>query len=68
MAELIRAIDPTKNVETADNVIEAIHNSLDGAAPDELIVVTGSIYMLGEAREYWYPKKDILLEAEYGNP
>lgn len=67
MAGLIRTIDPAKEVETADNVIDAIRGALDGAAPDELIVVTGSIYMLGEAREYWFPKKDILLEAEYGN-
>lgn len=67
MAGLIRNIDPAKNIETADNVVEAIRNTLNGAAPDELIVVTGSIYLLGEAREYWFPKKDILLEAEYGH-
>lgn len=67
MAGLIRTIDPVKRIETADSVIEAVRNTLNGADPDELIVVTGSIYMLGEAREYWFPKKDILLEAEYGN-
>ncbi len=68
MTGLIRTINPAKRVETADNVTKAIHRVLDNAAPNELIVVTGSIYMLGEAREHWYPKKDILLEAEYGNP
>lgn len=67
MAGLIRTIDPDKEVETAESVSGAIHRALDDADPEELIVVTGSIYMLGEAREYWFPKKDILLEAEYGN-
>jgi dihydrofolate synthase/folylpolyglutamate synthase len=67
MAGLIRTIDPAKNVETADNAVEAIRRVLNGAVPGELIVVTGSIYMLGEAREHWFPKKDILLEAEYGH-
>ena len=67
MAELIRTIDPDKKVETAKNVLEAINRALDGASSDELIVITGSIYMLGEAREYWFPKKELLLEAEYVN-
>lgn len=67
MAGLIRTVDPAKEVETADNVVDAIRRALDGAAPNELIVVTGSIYMLGEAREYWFPARNILREAEYGN-
>ena len=64
MAALIQNIDPSKMVETADNVTSGIHRALEGAMPDELIVVTGSIYMLGEAREYWFPSRDILLKAE----
>jgi dihydrofolate synthase/folylpolyglutamate synthase len=67
MAGLIRTIDPAKNVETADNAVEAIRRVLNGAVPGELIVVTGSIYMLGEAREHWFPARNILQEAEYGH-
>lgn len=67
MAGLIRNIDPAKMVETADNVTLGIRRALDGATPDELIIITGSIYMLGEAREYWFPSKSILQKAEYGN-
>lgn len=67
MAGLIRTIDPVKMVETANNVVEAIRRTLDSAAPGDLIVVTGSIYMLGEAREYWFSARNILREAEYGS-
>lgn len=30
------------------------------AAPDQVIVVTGSVYLVGEARDLWYPRDQLL--------
>ena len=67
LKKLIHSLDQTKKVETAETVLEAVRKALSTTGPHGMVVVTGSIYMLGEAREYWFPTKDILWEAEYGN-
>ncbi len=42
--------------------IEAIHAALDRATPDDQIVVTGSLYLVGAVREHWYPSREIILQ------
>ena len=34
------------------------------AHPDDLIWVTGSLYLIGDIREYWFPSAELLLQAE----
>ena len=41
------------SVQTAATVQEAITAAL--AAPTDYILITGSLYLIGEARSYWYP-------------
>ena len=45
-------------VSTAPDVRTAVDEAMGLAGPDELILVTGSLYLVGEARELWYPVKE----------
>jgi dihydrofolate synthase/folylpolyglutamate synthase len=36
-------------------VEEAVNEARKQAAPDDVILVTGSVFLIGEAREIWYP-------------
>lgn len=67
MKNIIHTIDPQKPVEEKNNILDAIHGTINKAYPNDIIVVTGSLYMLGEARSYWFPNEQILLHAEYGH-
>jgi len=44
-------------------VHEAIEQAKQLAGPEDVILVTGSVFLVGEAREYWYPVSDMLHEA-----
>lgn len=44
-------------VSQAADVREAIECAMSCASPDDLILITGSLYLVGEARELWYPMK-----------
>ncbi|HET9014997.1 MAG TPA: folylpolyglutamate synthase/dihydrofolate synthase family protein [Thermomicrobiaceae bacterium] len=45
------AAGPALAVEQAPSVAEALRRALAGAAPDDLVCVTGSLYAVSEARE-----------------
>jgi dihydrofolate synthase/folylpolyglutamate synthase len=64
LAERIRAIAPETNVTIAPDVQAAIDLALRDAQPDDIIVVTGSIYLIGAARERWFPTADLLQALE----
>ena len=60
-ASQIAALAPTTiRVVTAENPLEAITIALKLAGPDDAVVVTGSLYLVGNIREYWYPSERIL--------
>jgi dihydrofolate synthase / folylpolyglutamate synthase len=42
--------------------IDAIQTALERAEPHDQIVVTGSLYLVGAVREYWYPRRAILAQ------
>lgn len=51
----------------ADVIVEpsperAIEAALERAGPDDLVVVTGSLYLVGNIRERWYPSGAILAQ------
>lgn len=67
MAEQIHAVDPDKPIHTFEQVADALQHAISYAQPDDLIVVTGSLYLVGEAREYWFPSAQMLQQlAEDG--
>ncbi|MCV6636460.1 folylpolyglutamate synthase/dihydrofolate synthase family protein [Candidatus Albibeggiatoa sp. nov. NOAA] len=45
----------------------AIEHALNQANKDDVIAITGSLFLVGDCREYWYPKTKLLedVESEY---
>jgi len=66
LADVIRGLGYGKTLDVYPNVLQAMEEVLGQAAPDDLILITGSLYMLGEAREYWVSSQRLLIEAEQG--
>lgn len=64
LAQRMRAIAPDALVTTADSINTALDGALGQAARDEIILVTGSIYLVGAARERWVPSGAQLRQAE----
>lgn len=64
LAQVIQAVDPHTRVSLAKDVTKAIEQALSQAGEDEIILVTGSLYMIGDARAYWYPTETLLAELE----
>lgn len=64
LAAVIRKITPDLPVIEFESVRDAIWQTLADAAEDEIIVVTGSLYMLGEARGVWRSVDQILSDIE----
>jgi dihydrofolate synthase/folylpolyglutamate synthase len=60
LAAIIRSLDPSKEMQIALSVEDAIKIALAGAAKDDLILVTGSLYLVGEARNYWVSPQKLL--------
>ncbi len=64
-----RAIDPDKLVQMAaqyarpvhcvEHIPDAIEKALQEVGPDGLVLVTGSIFVVAEARTYWETKANI---------
>jgi dihydrofolate synthase/folylpolyglutamate synthase len=49
------AIKTGKSTEIIKPVIEAIKYAKKMTDPEDIILITGSVFLIGEAREYWYP-------------
>ena len=43
--------------------LDAIDRALELAGPDDAVVVTGSLYLIGNVRERWYPSEEILRQG-----
>lgn len=69
MAKLIKKEYNVKQVSMNPNVQEAICIAIEQASQDtkhqRIVVVAGSIYMLGSARSFWQPSDELLFNLEY---
>ncbi|MFC6726010.1 glutamate ligase domain-containing protein, partial [Halobium palmae] len=50
---LVREEEEDCRVETADAVLDAVDRTVRRASPDDFVLVTGSLYTVGEARDRW---------------
>jgi len=66
MADIVRGLAYTGSLEVYPDVLQGMDEVLGKAGPDDLILITGSLYMIGEAREYWITSERLLVEAEQG--
>jgi len=47
----------------ADTPAQAMQTVLSEAHPEDLVLATGSIYMVGQARDRWYPWEQVVLQG-----
>jgi len=64
IVSFIKDISPQVEVIQFDHVIDALNKVVPESSRDDLIVVTGSLYLVGEARERWFSSRDILRDLE----
>jgi dihydrofolate synthase/folylpolyglutamate synthase len=50
-------------VEEFDEPLEALQRALELAGPNDIVLVTGSLYLIGNVREHWYPTGRILAQG-----
>ena len=53
---------PRERIEVVPAVIDAVRTAVEGAGPDDLVLVTGSFYTVGEARG-WLRSRGAVAEA-----
>ena len=53
----------TFEVTAEDDPLRAIETALEWAGPDDVVLVTGSLYLVGNIRERWYPTERILKQG-----
>jgi len=60
LAASIREIDPRKETHVAATLVDAIKTALVEASENDLVLITGSLYLVGEARNYWVSPQVLL--------
>ncbi len=60
IADRIKRLAPSLPVIACASVKDAIDSALIGTKEDELVLITGSVYLIGEARERWLPSDEML--------
>jgi len=65
LADVIPHLNPQAKLFLVDDPSLIVQQSKQLAQPEDLILITGSIYMMGKVREYWYPKNQLLHQLEY---
>lgn len=60
LAELLKGW--ARKVHTISNPRKAIHEALAVTRPEDSLLITGSLYLVGQIREHWYPWREILLQ------
>lgn len=65
MAEMVKKISPTTPVKAEGEIQKAVE---EGKILSEngLLFISGSIYMLGDIRNFWHPTEELLKKLEFG--
>lgn len=64
LAKIISDIAPTAELYVVNNVRKGIELAINKIVNKELLLITGSLYLVGEARDYWIPRKRLLKTIE----
>lgn len=67
IGKMIDGLDTAVPYHLTENIQEALDLALPTIQKDEMLLVTGSLYLLGEAKNYWEKPADLLrrIEREY---
>lgn len=66
IAEKAQTLAPEKPISSIPDPIDAIKTALEKANPDDVVWVTGSLYLVGDIRDYFYPPAVLIKAAESG--
>jgi dihydrofolate synthase / folylpolyglutamate synthase len=64
LAKAALEIAPNLDVRVVHDPLVAIEHALSEARPDDLVWVTGSLYLVGDVREHWHPSAKLIMQAE----
>jgi len=64
LAQVARDVRPELPIEIVEPPLEALRVALEKADEQDMIWVTGSLYLVGDMREYWFPTHELLEELE----
>ncbi len=65
LAALVKAARPGIEVAAVEDIRAAVRAALRQAGESDVVVITGSIYMLGDVRALWHPTEALLRSLEY---
>ncbi|MBK8432885.1 MAG: hypothetical protein IPL28_17020 [Chloroflexi bacterium] len=51
-------------IHVVDEPLAAVAKAIQLARPEDTILVTGSLYLVGDARAHWFPPLQLLAEIE----
>jgi folylpolyglutamate synthase/dihydropteroate synthase len=60
MVDLLRAYLPARSVALESDPMRALDTALARARPRDVVLVTGSMFLVGAVRERWMPEDRIL--------
>ncbi len=64
LASYAQILDHNLEIHIEPDPIKAIELAFQLASPDDLIWVTGSLYLVGNVRNYWHPPLELLNSAK----
>lgn len=64
LGAIIKDMAPTTEIHVVESVQDSIDLALRNLNQDELLLITGSLYLVGEARDYWLPREQLLKNIE----
>ncbi|MEM8860649.1 MAG: Mur ligase family protein [Chloroflexota bacterium] len=67
LASLAADIDPNLPISVEPNSMKALRLALSKANEEDMVWATGSLYLIGDLREYWFPMQELLENLENGN-
>jgi dihydrofolate synthase/folylpolyglutamate synthase len=62
LADRVRALGYQGEVMAIPRPLDALETAFARSRLEDAIVVTGSMYLVGNIREHWYPTRDIVLQ------
>lgn len=64
LAEAATAMMPDLDVRVVPDPIQAVQQALAMANPNDLIWITGSLYLVGNVREHWHSSDELIIQIE----
>lgn len=66
LAQGAATLFPGLAVRVEADPLQAVRMALAAAGPDDVVWVTGSLYLVGEVRSLWHPAEELVQQAEAG--